>query len=59
MFIGDSPNDDSMFSNFDHTVGVANIKPFIDELNSPPCYITQHSGGYGFAEMAKSLMAGH
>ena len=59
MFIGDSPNDDSMFSNFDHTVGVANIEPFIDELNAPPCYITQHSGGYGFAEMATSLIASH
>ncbi|MFT4606451.1 MAG: HAD superfamily hydrolase (TIGR01484 family) [Urechidicola sp.] len=59
MFIGDSPNDDSMFSNFEHTVGVANIKPFIDELNAPPSYITQHSGGYGFAEMAASLIAGH
>ena len=58
MFIGDSPNDDSMFSHFDHTVGVANIKPFIDELNSPPSYITQKFGGYGFAEMAESLIAG-
>lgn len=58
MFIGDSPNDDSMFSNFDHTVGVANIKPFIDELKSPPGYITQLFGGYGFAEMAESLIAG-
>ncbi len=57
MFIGDSPNDDSMFSNFTQTVGVANIKPFIGELNSPPGYITQHSGGYGFAEMAESLIA--
>lgn len=59
MFIGDSPNDDSMFSNFDHTVGVANIIPFIGELNSPPGYITHHCGGYGFAEMAESLIAGH
>jgi HAD superfamily hydrolase (TIGR01484 family) len=59
MFIGDSPNDDSMFSNFAHTVGVANIKPFIGELNSPPSYITHHSGGYGFAEMAEALIAGH
>ena len=56
-FIGDSPNDDSMFSNFDHTVGVANIQPFIHELTSPPDYITHHSGGYGFAELAESLIA--
>ncbi len=57
MFIGDSPNDDSMFSNFTNTVGVANIKPYIEELNSPPAYITEHFGGYGFAEMAESLIA--
>ncbi len=58
MFIGDSPNDDSMFSNFSHTVGVANIQPFIDELNAPPGYMTHHPGGYGFAEMAASLIEG-
>ena len=58
MFIGDSPNDDSMFSNFAHTVGVANIEPFIGELKSPPVYMTQHPGGYGFAEMAESLIEG-
>lgn len=56
IFIGDSPNDDSMFSSFANTVGVANIKPFIGELKSPPDYITSHPGGYGFAEMAESLI---
>ncbi|MCP4077667.1 MAG: HAD family phosphatase [Gammaproteobacteria bacterium] len=58
MFIGDSPNDDSMFSNFAHTVGVANIQPFIAELDSPPDYMTHHPGGYGFVEMAASLIEG-
>ena len=56
MFIGDSPNDDSMFSRFVHTVGVANIEPFIDELNFTPTYVTRHSGGYGFAELAASVI---
>ncbi|MFT7492156.1 MAG: HAD superfamily hydrolase (TIGR01484 family) [Pseudohongiellaceae bacterium] len=56
MFIGDSPNDDSMFSSFAHTVGVANIEPFINELKSAPTYITRQSGGYGFAEMAASII---
>ena len=58
IFIGDSPNDDSMFSNFFHTVGVANIEPYIGELKSPPDYITDHPGGYGFAEMADALIEG-
>ncbi len=56
MFIGDSPNDDAMFSNFAHTVGVANIQPFIGELKSPPGYMTNNPGGYGFAELAESLV---
>ncbi len=56
MFSGDSPNDDSMFANFKLSVGVANIKPFISELDSPPTYITSQPGGYGFAEIAESLM---
>ena len=56
IFSGDSPNDDSMFSNFQQTVGVANIMPFIEELESPPMYVTHQSGGYGFAELAAALL---
>jgi hypothetical protein len=56
VFIGDSPNDESMFSSFVHTVGVANIEPFIDELKFAPTYVTRHSGGYGFAELAASVI---
>ena len=56
MFCGDSPNDDSMFSNFTQTVGVANVQPFIEELESPPSYITRQPGGYGFAEMTESIL---
>jgi HAD superfamily hydrolase (TIGR01484 family) len=56
IFSGDSPNDDSMFSNFRQTVGVANIMPFIEELDSPPMYVTHRPGGYGFAELAAALL---
>ena len=56
IFSGDSPNDDSMFSNFRQTVGVANFMPFIDELDSPPMYVTQQPGGHGFAELAAALL---
>jgi len=56
IFSGDSPNDDSMFSNFQQTVGVANILPFIEELESPPTYVTAKPGGYGFAELAAALL---
>ena len=56
IFSGDSPNDDSMFSNFELTIGVANILPFINELEFPPTYITSQPGGFGFVEIAESLL---
>lgn len=56
IFIGDSPNDESMFSSFAHTIGVSNIQPFLDELESPPHFITSQPGGYGFVEAANSLI---
>ena len=56
VFIGDSPNDDDMFLNFDTTIGVANIKPLLDELSTPPTYITSQFGGHGFAEFTQSLL---
>ena len=57
IFSGDSPNDDSMFSSFRQTVGVANILPYIGELDSPPTYVTAQPGGYGFAELAAALLS--
>jgi hypothetical protein len=56
IFSGDSPNDDSMFSNFRQTVGVADIMPLIEELDSPPRYVTRQPGGYGFAKLAAALL---
>ncbi len=56
IFIGDSPNDEDMFSCFNTTIGVANIKPFLDELNTLPTYVTSKSGGYGFAEFIQLLL---
>ena len=57
IFSGDSPNDNSMFSSFRQTVGVANVLPYIDELDSPPMYVTAKPGGYGFAELAAALLS--
>ncbi len=50
MFFGDSPNDEPMFSYFDNSCAVANIKPFINQLTHLPTYVTQKAGGAGFAE---------
>ncbi|MDH2436062.1 HAD-IIB family hydrolase [Pokkaliibacter sp. MBI-7] len=56
IFIGDSPNDANMFSVFPHTVGVANIQRFLTTLNPPPRYITFNPGGYGFVELADTVL---
>lgn len=55
-FIGDSPNDESMFAKLTHTVGVANIAPFLPELAVPPRYLCSQPGGHGFAELAAHLV---
>ncbi|MEL0133134.1 MAG: HAD-IIB family hydrolase [Rhodobiaceae bacterium] len=57
IFSGDSPNDGPMFSFFSHSVGVANVSAFADQLELPPTYITDGAGGGGFAEMVDMLIA--
>jgi HAD superfamily hydrolase (TIGR01484 family) len=49
-FFGDSANDEPMFAFFPHSVGVANVAKFLPRLKSPPTYITEKSGGTGFAD---------
>jgi len=56
IFVGDSQNDESMFSGWSTTVGVANIKPFLSRLSTPPTYITHQPGGLGFAELAEVIL---
>jgi hypothetical protein len=57
LFIGDSPNDEPMFAAFPYTVGVANLKNYLDRLKHPPRWITSKESGAGFAEMAEKLIA--
>jgi hypothetical protein len=45
-----------MFENFTHSVGVANIRRFENELKHFPQYITSEERGAGFAELAKFLI---
>lgn len=56
LFAGDSPNDEPMFQALDLTVGVANIKNFSHKLKHPPKYVTDKSGGHGFAEMVRIIL---
>ena len=55
VFVGDSPNDAPMFGFFPHSVGVANVREFASRLVSKPAYVTEASGGAGFAEFARAL----
>jgi hydroxymethylpyrimidine pyrophosphatase-like HAD family hydrolase len=57
-FVGDSPNDASMFGFFPCSVGVANLQRFRDRIDTPPKYITQREAGAGFAEFADALLIG-
>ncbi len=48
LFFGDSPNDEPMFEFFKQTCAVANIKPFVDDMQYLPTYIAPYESGAGF-----------
>lgn len=57
VYAGDSANDEPMFAHFDLSVGVANVRHFLDRMASHPAYVTEGEGGHGFAELAEHLLA--
>ena len=56
IFIGDSPNDSTMFGFFKNSVGVANVIDLINSIENPPKYITQNYSGNGFIELADLII---
>ena len=56
VYVGDSTNDQVMFEHFTHSVGVANIKRFENELKHLPKYVASKERGAGFAEVANALL---
>ena len=56
VYVGDSTNDQVMFRHFVHSVGVANIRRFEEQLAYPPRYITLGERGAGFAQLAAHLL---
>jgi HAD superfamily hydrolase (TIGR01484 family) len=57
LFIGDAPNDHSMFERFPRSVGVANIVPFLGQMShSLPARLTLASHGQGFEELAELVL---
>lgn len=56
LYVGDAPNDESMFAQFPVSVGVANIAPHLTALTHAPAFITVSEGGEGFAELVARLL---
>ena len=57
LTVGDSPNDESMFDpdQFPHSVGVANVRHYLDTLAHHPAFVTQAEEGAGFGELVEEL----
>jgi HAD superfamily hydrolase (TIGR01484 family) len=58
LTVGDSPNDDSLFDrkHFPRSVGVANVRHYVDQLTHQPAFVTQLPEAAGFCELANYLL---
>ena len=56
--VGDSPNDESLFNRryFPISVGVANIRNYVNQLQHQPTYITTAPEGDGFCELCSYIL---
>ena len=57
VYTGDSPNDEPFFAAFPLSVGVANVRDFLDDMAAAPAFITRRECGAGFSELASRLAA--
>jgi hydroxymethylpyrimidine pyrophosphatase-like HAD family hydrolase len=55
-YVGDSTNDQVMFAHFAHSIGVANLRRFEQQLVTKPMYVTQGERGAGFAQVAQAIL---
>ncbi len=56
VYVGDSTNDQLMFGHFTHSIGVANLMLFAEQLTVWPAWMTKGARGAGFAEVAQRLL---
>lgn len=58
LTIGDSPNDQDLFDAqvFPHSIGVANLRHYLDHIEHHPQAITMSAEGLGFIEITKRLL---
>ncbi|MEM6592577.1 MAG: HAD family hydrolase [Cyanobacteria bacterium P01_C01_bin.73] len=58
--VGDSPNDESMLNQaiFPASVGVANLRKYLDRLSHRPAFLTQAPAVDGFCELTRYILDG-
>ncbi|MCL2129419.1 MAG: HAD-IIB family hydrolase [Treponema sp.] len=56
FFVGDSPNDEPMFTRFPLSSAVANIRRYEGLIKNLPAYVASKESGGGFAEIANTLL---
>ena len=55
-FVGASPDDAPMFAFFPLSVGVANVRDFLERMPAEPKFVTTARSGAGFAELAEMII---
>jgi HAD superfamily hydrolase (TIGR01484 family) len=55
-FSGDSPNDEPMFREVPLSIGVGNIRRFLDRLEHRPAYVTEADSAEGFREAVDGIL---
>jgi HAD superfamily hydrolase (TIGR01484 family) len=56
LYVGDSTNDQEMFTYFPLSVGVANLLRFKHELTAWPAFLVTQERGAGFAQVVQALL---
>ncbi len=56
IYVGDSLNDEPMFESFQYSVGVANVRPLLEQMRHQPRWITSAPSGQGFCQVASKLL---
>ncbi len=57
LFVGDSPNDEPMFEGMEHSIGVANLTRFLEDMRHLPRYLTEAESAEGFCEAAETILS--
>ncbi len=56
VYVGDSFNDQPLFAAFPLSVGVANVRDVLAQLDEPPAFVTRAREGRGFGEVAGAIL---